>query len=109
MKGNKKKEEEKEEQKEFSPRHNHVGITYIFITLSRTVFILDQKGGGGGCKEEIVCGRVLGAIGHQKKCFYFDLFGACKYVCATWESHFWSKLNAEFSLFYSFLYSGFLS
>lgn len=28
---------------ECSPRHNHVGITYIFITLSRTIFILDQK------------------------------------------------------------------
>lgn len=33
--------EEKEE--ECSPRHNHVGITYIFITLSCTIFILDQK------------------------------------------------------------------
>lgn len=31
-----------EQEKEYSPRHNHVGITYIFITLSRTVFILDQ-------------------------------------------------------------------
>lgn len=40
----KRKEEEKneEQEKEYSPRHNHVGITYIFITLSRTVFILDQ-------------------------------------------------------------------
>lgn len=26
---------------ERSPWHNHVGITYIFITLSRTIFILD--------------------------------------------------------------------
>ena len=45
-------------------------------------------------------GRGSGALGHQEKSFYFYFFGACKYVCATWESHCWSKLNAEFSLFY---------
>lgn len=38
--GVKRKEEGK---KKSRPRHNLVGITYIFITLSRTVFILDQK------------------------------------------------------------------
>ena len=36
-------EKEGEQEEEYSPQHNHVGITYIFITLSRTIFILDQK------------------------------------------------------------------
>lgn len=36
-------DEEEEQEEEWNPRHNHVGITYIFITLSCTIFILDQK------------------------------------------------------------------
>ncbi len=32
-----------EQEKECSPQHTQVGITYIFITLSCTIFILDQK------------------------------------------------------------------
>ena len=40
-----------------SPWHNHVGITYIFITLSCTIFILDQKEGG---KKKMCAGRGAG-------------------------------------------------
>lgn len=70
-----------------SPRHNHVGMTYIFITLSRTVFILEQK--EMGYRRKCVWAGGLGALEHQEKRFYscFILFyflgGACKYVCAT--------------------------
>lgn len=59
---------------------------------------------GRGIRKTCV-GRGLGALGHQEKSFYFYFSGACKYVCATWESHCWSKLNAELSLFYSFCFS----
>lgn len=62
--------EEEGEEREFSPRHNHVGITYIFITLSRTVFILDQTEGG---KEGIVCVWVRG-IRTSKEVFLLFFF-----------------------------------
>lgn len=42
---------------------------------------------------------VCAGSGTSKVYFYF--LGSCKYVCATFESQCWSKLNAEFSLFYS--------
>lgn len=32
---------------EYSPWRNHVGITYIFITVSRTIFILEKEKEGG--------------------------------------------------------------
>lgn len=61
-------------------------------------FYFGSKGRG---EEENVCGQGSRALGHQEKSFYYYFFfRACKYVCATWESHRWSKLNAEFSLFY---------
>lgn len=40
----------------------------------------------------------------SREVFLLLCFGACKYVCATWKSHCQSKLNAEFSLFYSLLF-----
>lgn len=40
----------------------------------------------------------------SREVFLLLFFGACKYVCATWKSHCQSKLNAEFSLFYSLLF-----
>lgn len=46
---------------------------------------------------------VLG-IRASSEVFLLLFFGTCKYVCATWKSHCQSKLNAEFSLFYSFLF-----
>lgn len=48
-------------------------------------------------------GRGLGALGHGE--FLLLFFGGCKYVCAALESQCRSKLNAEFSLFYSFSFS----
>lgn len=49
-----------------------------------------------------MCGQGVRGIRTSREVFLLLFFGACKYVCATWESHCWSKLNAEFSLFYSF-------
>lgn len=92
------KKEEKWREKRSSSWHNLVGKIYIFITLSRTIFILDQKEMG---KEE-TCRQGLGAL--REVFLLFFLFGACKYVCATWASHCRSKLNTEFSLFYSFFF-----
>lgn len=49
--------------------------------------------------------EVAGGIRTSREVFLLLFSGACKYVCAKRESHCWSKLNAEFSLFYSFGFS----
>lgn len=86
---------------EWSPWHNHVGLTYIFITLSHTIFILNQKRGWAK-EEQCVCGRGgAKGIGTSIEVFLLLFFGGCKYVCATLDSQCWSKLNPVF--FFSFI------
>lgn len=46
----------------------------------------------------------LGHQGHHEKCFYLFFFGVCKYVCATWESRCWSKLNTEVFFFFFLIF-----
>lgn len=78
-----------------------MGITYIFITLSHTSFILDYK---ERVTDEMFVGRGFGASGASWEVFLpFFFFGVCKYVCATWESRCWSKLNTEVFFFFFFL------
>lgn len=48
---------------------HHVGITYIFITITYNFYFGSRE---SGVKEKVcVCGQGLGALGHQEKCFYF--------------------------------------
>lgn len=46
MKRTEEKKKNRRRTEECSPQRKHVGITYIFITLSRTIFILDQNAVG---------------------------------------------------------------
>lgn len=51
-----------------------------------------------------MCGQGVRGIRILKEVILLLFFGACKYVCATWESQCWSKLNAEFLYFIPFLF-----
>lgn len=69
-----------------SPRHNHVGIISIFISLQRTAFILEQEevgdrrkfiwAGGSGIRRSREAFLPLFYL-----VFVFCRMGACKYVC----------------------------
>lgn len=78
-----------------------MGITYIFITLSHTSFILDYK---ERVTDEMFVGRGFGASGASWEVFLPFFFGVCKYVCATWESRCWSKLNTEVFFFFFLIF-----
>lgn len=80
----KRKQEVKKKNRRRSAVHDTPMLGYIFITITYS-FYFGSKGSGGKGGNVCVCGQGLGALGHQEKHFYFDCFGACKYVCATWD------------------------
>lgn len=79
-------------------------MTYIFITLSRTVFILEQK--EVGYRRKCVWAGGVRGIRRSREAFllvlfYFIFWGELVNMFVLhWSSPCWSKLNAEVSLFY---------
>lgn len=51
-----------------SPRHNHDGIIYIFISLPRTVFILEQE--EAGLRRKCFFGARGSGIRTSREAFY---------------------------------------
>lgn len=72
----------------------HNSFTYNFYFGSK---------GKGGYRRKCVWAGVRG-IRESREVFLLLFSGACKYLCATWESHCWSKLNAEFSFYFNLFF-----